>query len=32
MVAKVISTLLVFTWNYLIRTRVIYKGKLKRQR
>ena len=32
MVAKVIATLLVFTWNYLIRTRVIYKGKLKRQR
>ena len=32
MVAKVLATLLVFTWNYLIRTRVIYKGKLKRQR
>ena len=29
MLAKVIATLLVFTWNYTISTRVIYKGKLK---
>nr|MBQ4456646.1 GtrA family protein [Clostridia bacterium] len=29
MLAKVLATLLVFAWNYLIQTRVIYRGKIK---
>ena len=29
MAAKVIATLIVFTWNYTIATKVIYKGNLK---
>ena len=29
MAAKMIATCLVFTWNYLIRTRVIYRKKSK---
>ena len=31
MAAKVIATLLVFTWNYFVVTRIIYKGKIKRR-
>lgn len=29
MLAKVIATILVFLWNYLIHTRLIYRGKVR---
>ena len=29
MTAKVIATILVFLWNYLVHTRLIYRGKIK---